>query len=552
MTIATHAIAELAIAETGDEPAGTISIDLARKDIVYACEIAAALRGYEFSEDLDAIAVAAIADTSSITRVVIADPLYVATTAFATGAADVPATTRFNGRLAGISFRRSINNGADFSGVAVGDGELTIDNGDGRYDAMVFQVISGREIVIKIGTEDVPYGAWRTVFRGTARGWTFSEEAVHVELRDDSYRLGSPMQETLYAGSGGSEGGDALKDKRKPLLCGYAINFAPPQVDAAELTYQLHDGAVDVVASVRDRGVPLSFGADRANYAALIAAAPAAGSYDTCLAEGWIKLGSVPDGTVTVTAATYRSTGAAPLSTIVRGILEDRAGITRFDTRAFNLLLAAYPGDHGTWLSENDNSTVADVVSLLLGGVLGYVAFRRDGSCTVGVLDSPEGDADHDFSLGKVIELTRERLPSRMSPPPWRYRLLHDKNHTPQTDLAGAADQVWAQPGKVTAVEDADVRLDHLLAQDGPPVDSYMIGAAAADAEAVRQHDILKEERPLRRTRLPRTALTAEIGDLVQVGWDRWGGTRRGINVEDAIEIPPGEELDGVELLLYG
>lgn len=558
MSIAVQAIAVWAIAETGDLVTDLPSIDLSRPDIIYACEISPGLRGWGFVDDISGIAVAAIAETPAIERAMLADPFYVATHAYATDAGDSPASTRFAARLSALSFRRSLANGQDFSGVAQGDGQLTIDNGDGHFDPRIGQIISGREIVIKAGPADTVYAAWKTVFRGTARGWSFDESAIHIDLRDDSYRLGVAIQETLYTGAGGAEGGDALKDKRKPLLLGRATNVTPPQVAAAQLTYQIHDGAIDAVFAVRDRGVPLSFGADRANYAALAAASISAGHYDTCLAEGFIRLGSVPEGTVTADAATYRSTGAAPLATIVRGILADRAGITRFDAFSFTLLGSQYPTDHGTWLSENDNPTVAEVLAGLLGGVMAHVAFRRDGRCYVQALSSPEGAADRSYSLGKVIEISRERLPARLSPPPWRLRLYRERNHTPQTDLAGAADQIWAQPGTVVSAQDSDVKLDHLLAQDAAPADSFMHDEAAATAEVLRQFEIISTERPLRRVRLPRQALLAEIGDLCEVAFDRLGGTRRGVNVEDAIEFSRSDAqgasggIDSVELLLYG
>lgn len=554
MTIAEAAIGEVAIAEDLSPYAdGAAAFILARNAVIYSCELNAALRSWAADASFnEAIGATAIGEMPSISRTYTAEPFYVATTPFGTAYDQSPANTWFQGRLESVSFRRSISNGSDFGGVSQGDGEIVIANGDGAFDTRIGQLIAGREIVIKTGLKEVPYDLWVVIFRGTAREWNFDDTSIRIAARDDSYRLGVPVQTTLYAGSGGAEGGASLKDKRKPLVLGKVINISPPQIDGALLTYQLNDGVLDAILAVRDRGSVLSVGADHATYALLAAAVIAGGIYDTCLAQGYIRLGSTPAGTVTADAATLRTAGKSRLSDIVHSLLAVRAGITAFNEAAFTALVALYPNDHGIFLGENDNSTVAEALDRLIGGVAGFVAFERGGTCTVGVMDVPGNPADDAFGMADVLDLSRERLPSLLSPPPWRLRLNHYQNWTVQTDLAGAADQFFAQPAKVSASLDSDVKLDHPLAQDRAPRDSFIVDTADADAEALRQLAIFKEERPLRRVRLPRTALPREIGDVIDLNYDRLGGRRIGIIVEDDINVPQGEGLDTVEVLLYG
>lgn len=530
---------------------GAIPFILGSNRVIYACEVHAGSRGWEAIDYDDAIGSLAIGEGPEMERTVVSAPLYVATHPYVTEADQDPPSARFSARLRGFRYRRSINNGTDFGGVAAGDdAAIEIDNDDGSLDGRREQSISGRNVVVRAGIEGIPYEYWIRVFVGEARDWDFGDK-IRIALRDRSYRLGVPIQPTLYAGTGGIEGGEDLAGKRKPLVLGYCPNVSPPRVDGPYRVYHVHDGAVDEIFAVRDRGLPLSFGTDRADYAALIAASIAPGSYDTCLAEGVFRLGADPDGTVTADVATYRATGAAPLATIVRGILEDRTTIDAFYEGAWSVLLARYPGDHGIYVGENDNASVKDVVEKLMRGVAGWLGFTRDGQCTVGVLDIPDNPVRMHLGMGNILDAGIERLPSALSPPPWRYRLSYQRNWTQQSDIPGSADFYYSLPAKTATASDPAVLLDHFDARDDDPLDSYLIDASQADAEALRQHAIFKEERPLRRAPLSRKAIPMEIGDVMDFAYDRLGGRRLGLNVEDEIRID-GEALDTIELVLYG
>ncbi|MCW5695769.1 MAG: hypothetical protein KIS96_03430 [Bauldia sp.] len=526
-------------------------VDLTRPDTVYACTLAAVMSVWNLDDGLPTLGDEVIGWAPDIVQAEASTAANVATHPLMTSANDDPPATHFAARLSRISFRRSMRGGDRFGGVAQGDGMLILDNADGNYDERLFQAVAGTGIVVKAGSPDIPFRYWRTIIVGTARDQEFSEKTYSLTMRDDSFRLQLPLRDTLYLGTGGKEGGDALVNKSKPVLLGYRLNIAPPQVDGALLTYQIHDGELDAVFAVRDRGSALSFGEDHANFAALAGATIAGGEYDTCLAEGFIRLGGTPAGQVTVDAATYRSSGKAYLAAILRGVLEDYGPITAFDEPSFTALAAAYPNDHGLWVGENDDATIRDVVERLLDGVAGYVAFSRNGRCRVGTVVEPEGTAAATYGMADIIgEVPHERLPAMLAPPPWRLRLYYSGNDTVQSDLAGAADQVWAQPGLVALASDTVVRQTYEMAQDVGPFDSYMIDEADASAEATRQLDIYKLPRPLRRVGLVRRALVTEIGDLVDVDYDRLGGQRRGIAVEDNIEV--GDGIDQVEMVVYG
>jgi hypothetical protein len=69
-----------------------------------------------------------------------------------------------------------------------------------------------------------------------------------------------------------------------------------------------------------------------------------------------------------------------------------------------------------------------------------------------------------------------------------------------------------------------------------PPANGPML------AEVQRQFAIFKTERPLRRVTLPRGALPMEIGQVIDLGYDRIGGRRLGMVVEDDIDVPQGAQ----------
>lgn len=79
-----------------------------------------------------------------------------------------------------------------------------------------------------------------------------------------------------------------------------AAELGTAKVDATKLVYQVHAGAIASVVAVQDAGKPLAFGGhDWPDRQSLEAATVALGTYHTCLAEGLIRLGAAPVGSVT-------------------------------------------------------------------------------------------------------------------------------------------------------------------------------------------------------------------------------------------------------------
>lgn len=143
----------------------------------------------------------------------------------------------------------------------VGAGNVVLDGRiatNGPLDVYQQCHFDGRPIVIYVGQEgaDFPSG-FTVVLDGTMETARFGQEEVTIELRDWQRAAETPIQSTVFAGSGGLEGGSDLAGKPKPVLLGKVRNFAPILVNAAKQIYQFHDGAISTVDAVYDRGLPL-------------------------------------------------------------------------------------------------------------------------------------------------------------------------------------------------------------------------------------------------------------------------------------------------------
>jgi hypothetical protein len=114
---------------------------------------------------------------------------------------------------------------------------------------------------------------------------------IVFRLRDKQYLFTVPALTTRYAGTNvlplGFEGMPAdVMGKVKPVVLGAVFNVPAVLVNTSKLTYQVNDGPLASVGAVYDSGLALTFGADFATKELMQAAAPSAGTYNTCLAEG--------------------------------------------------------------------------------------------------------------------------------------------------------------------------------------------------------------------------------------------------------------------------
>lgn len=438
----------------------------------------------------------------------------------------------FHGTLSQpIKFRRSLLGGSTIGVFSTGDGTMSLDNRDGRYDFLIGTYsIDGRRITLKIGRIEDNYATDFPIFVGTAADWLVDEDALTITIRDFGYGLDVPLQRNLYGGAGGADGGDDLAGKRKPLAFGRVFNVSPPLVVPNLLIYQVHDGAIESIDHIYDRGIELTFSADVATYADLVAAAVPAGQYATCLSEGLFKLGSSPAGTVTAdlhgdAAGGYVETSAD----IVRRIINRSTDVldpTEIYLPAFAAVNTAQPAPIGYWSGTDDGQGVDDAIANIMAGVGGWGGFRRNGKFEVGIVLAPSSPPSSRFTIDDIIEIKREPLPSGISPPPYRFRVGYQRNETVQDDLADgvtASRRAFAaQDYRYAEASSAAIRADHPFALDAEPVQSYFANHSDAQAEATRRLNLYRASRGLYRMKLNWAAFNLNLGENVNVTYPRF------------------------------
>jgi len=144
------------------------------------------------------------------------------------------------------------------------------------------------------------FGAFTLIFDGRVKEQpAISEGVATVSIGTDDSWLDKPLLST-YAGTGAAEGGTDLQGQVKPLALG-APRFAPAVlVDSVDNIYQISGyGALNAITMAFDRLTRFSAAAGNyASFAALKAATVARGTWATCLAGGYVRLGAPPEGMV--------------------------------------------------------------------------------------------------------------------------------------------------------------------------------------------------------------------------------------------------------------
>src|SRR5262245_2577615 len=114
-----------------------------------------------------------------------------------------------------------------------------------------------RPITLYLGGD--PKNGWEwddyiIVFQGLSDEITRDEDRLTVIVRDPSIDLDQPLQTNLYAGTGGYEGSEEIKNQEKPLAFGQLFNISCICIDRFKLIYQVNDGPVKAISKTYDKG----------------------------------------------------------------------------------------------------------------------------------------------------------------------------------------------------------------------------------------------------------------------------------------------------------
>ncbi len=141
-------------------------------------------------------------------------------------------------------------------------GELVLNNANGQFDYMRSLCWDGGTCTLYLGVTGNQYPDDFTIQSVLKiQNAVFSQDTVTVHLRDAQRATEAVFQTTKFAGTNvlpaGLEGTSDLAGKPKPVLLGTGRNIPAICVNTTKLIYQIHDGAVQSIANVYDKGVAL-------------------------------------------------------------------------------------------------------------------------------------------------------------------------------------------------------------------------------------------------------------------------------------------------------
>ena len=486
------------------------------------------------------IELTAVVDGAGTTRT-----YYFADERFATEPGDTPANVAFSERLLdpGWLSQTAFGDARTGGATTLAYGEMICANGDGGLDAwLVGHGFDGQPATIRQGPTGGAYPAdFPAIFAAACKSIRVDERQVVVSLRDRALMFEKAILTEVFAGDNptnsppfGFEGTpDDIKGQVKPRLIGGRVReIEPVCVDAGKQIYQLSTGAIAAVDGVWDGGAAYTFGADRAAREDLMANDPASGHYDTCLAEGYLRLGSTPTSQLTADATQGATSADRTAAAVIRALaIEAGVAPSDIDEAAFTALAAANTAELGVWLND-PGTTYAEVMDRFADTVGAWWCHAPEGAFRGGRLEAPSGvRASADFEIAAHQVLSIERRPARDGDIPiWRETVRWGQLQTVQTSgvlgsVAEARRAYLAQEWRSAAAEDADVRTMHVLAP-AEVVETLFTSEADAQAEADRLLALHSVHRDFFDVTVPASLLSANgvrIGDEAWLTFDRFG-----------------------------
>jgi len=430
------------------------------------------------------------------------------------------------------SYQRSMfGSGRTAGQSATNAGTISIDNADGLLDYLQDWGFSGRSIKLYRGVEGYAFNTFDLILNATIKQPVFnydgkSASTLDFTLVDRQAELDKPIQATLYLGTNsgatGNEGlPDDIKGQPKPLCFGNCFNITAVPCNTSALRYQVHDGAINAVLAVRDKGVALTYNAT-----------PAAGQYSEDLSTGIITLGSSPAGTVTADIegakpVTYLTT----VADIAEHIIKTHGSIIAGDIDSTSLSALNTANSALVGLYINSEQSISSVLDELCASIGSYWLFNQNGVFCMGLLTAPTGAADYEINDIYANEVTRTQSSDEdRGVPVYLVKVDYKKNHTTQAadSLAGSvSDALRAELEKEfrTATDtDVSIQTAHLLS---PQITRITRLAVEADAisESTRLLTLYKTRRYFYRLALPDLVdfATVDLGETVNLTLDRFG-----------------------------
>lgn len=498
------------------------------------------------------------------------DPSYVvyfSTEDFITEPRDTPANTPIDGTLVtALHYQRSIVGGNYGLGrFQSGFGTMEVIASDGAKDDLFDRYRpDGGRVALRIMEQGGLLSTSFLAFDGVGVRWAISRDRGSITVKDNSYKLDVPAQLSVYAGTGGLEGGTDLAGKRRPWSLGYVRNVPGALVVPAENLYDLSDGPIRAVTACRDRGAALTLQADYATTALLRSATIAGSHYATCLADGRARIGGNPSSQIRFDVEGDNDGGFVATTADICERLIDVATIMEVPTGlaagTFERVNNQQPADVGYYIAPDASETVAEVIEKLMDSIGGWAGCRAQGKFEIGVLLAPSSSDVPSFVYsdadGDILSIDRQPLPDFLSPPPTSWRIAYDRNWSKQDDIAGTVTVVdpdlaaWLATDTRYALPSVPVTLPSGQKPIEVTKESYFRDDVDAVAEADRCLALFRQNFNLYVYKVKDHIFMHEIGRDVRVQHSRFGlGAGRPLR---NVSINDNTDDNTVELIGFG
>jgi len=466
---------------------------------------------------------------------------------------DTPASSYVPGLLLGstINYGVSLFGGIEpTASESGGQGVITLVDTRGVLDTLIDKPLDGAKLEILQGDPKAKFNTFSIVAKVTTAGILYDQRKKEIRLRDQSWRLNQGrIHDDTYTGEGDANGDASLKGQYKPYGIGLVRNTEPVLINADRQIRQLSNGKIEEVLSVKDGGLELTFsGIDYPNYAALAAAADAEeiemGEYSTCLNEGFIATGAVPQLQLTADfkgdAEVFNGVGYVDtIALICYKLVTARGNIkllnTEIDFASMNKLAQTQPGVSGWWWpGGSDLPTKAAALKEIMDSRLGWWAVRLNGLLAFGVMEEPGGapamvvNYPDDFA-GEPAQLDTYQVP--------RYAtfLGYKRNYTIQnaSQLLNAVEPIdriiYAQESLFQSVQ-STVPLWKIPTAQTIRIQSGLDDAGTTLAECRRQQGIMGQRRERWTIPIACDAFADLLGKVIEIrNFPRygWGSSRK-------------------------
>lgn len=432
---------------------------------------------------------------------------YLSNKSFTSTATDTPANTSYDSCIVGgISFNENLS--LDGS-ASIGFGDIEITNYNGAKDSWLNYVWTNRQIKIYIGDPRWSKSDFYLIFDGVVGDISSRDQlTLNIVLLDKLQRLNNPITEYTLGGTGNN------KDRVLPLTFGECFNIEPLNTDSVPnvLEYMVHNGPVEDIIEVRDKGMPVSINKN--------------------LAQGKFTLNHTPAGQITASVQGYKpSTYSTNIANIIKNIITNfgpsnsKLSLSDIDQTNFSSYETIFTDPVGYYCKDRTN--IIDVCQKLASSIGATISCSSQGLVRLVRLSIPGNGTIWTVTSDDIVEdtLTISEKPEVRG----SIKVNYCKNWTVQnaSALAGAVNPVsislFEREWLSTTATNSAVISDYKLSTEPQEEDTYFLTQTPADTEALRRLNLWSTPRFIYTAVYFAHMLPVELGDSITITHRRYG-----------------------------